>query len=93
MTATGRSLSLCLALAVLAGCDQDTPRRNLVVGPTPILTPPPPPPIDVRDIDRRFDDRFWRQLVFNQYDDPGSIDQRIAWLLDDHKPERLHPDG
>ena len=68
MTATGRSLSLCLALAVLAGCDQDTPRRNLVVGPTPLLTPPPPPPIDVRDIDRRFDDRFWRQLVFNQYD-------------------------
>ena len=68
MTATGRSLSLCLALAVLAGCDQDTPRRNLVVGPTPLLTPPPP--IDVRDIDRRFDDRFWRQLVFNQYEDP-----------------------
>ena len=85
MTATIRSLSLCLALAVLAGCDQDTPRRSSVVGPTPMITPPPPP-IDVRPVDTRFTDQFWRQLVFNQFDDPGPIDQRVAWVLETTSP-------
>ena len=80
MTRSILSLSLCLALAILAGCGTDTARSS--VGPTPIITPPPP--IDVRAIDHRFDDRFWQQLVFNQYDDPGA-GQR-SWVLNATSP-------
>ena len=32
------TLVFCFAVAVLAGCDKDTPRRSQV-GPTPIITP------------------------------------------------------
>ena len=67
MTRAVRSLSLCLAFVVLAGCDPDTPRRS-PVGPSPRVTPTP---IAVRPVDARFRDRFWQQLVFDQYDDPG----------------------
>ena len=145
------ALVFCFAVAVLAGCDKDTPRRS-PVGPTPIITPQeqarfsfdPVPPVavskndtgyfrvnieqggvrtrlvagvvssndhvlslrlngnrwrytavsggaaeirvmyagklrlshgitveDVRPVDSQFNDWFWRQLVFNQYDDPS----------------------
>ena len=71
MTRSILSLSLCLALAILAGCDKETARRR-PVGPTPL--PPPPPPIDVRPVDPRFNDQFWQQLVFDVFDD-----SRYGW--------------
>ena len=158
------TLVFCFAVAVLAGCDKDTPRRS-PVGPTPIITPQeqarfsfdPVPPVavskndtgyfrvnieqggvrtrlvagvvssndhvlslrlngnrwrytavsggaaeirvmyagklrlshgitveDVRPVDSQFNDWFWRQLVFNQYDDPSR--QRGNFTLDTTSP-------
>ena len=86
-------LALCLALAGLAGCGGDTPRRS-PVGPTPVITPPPPPPpppppIDVRPVDPRFNDHFWQQLGFDAFED-----SRYGWgqiaVLEPHAVMRLY---
>ena len=39
-----------------------------------------------RPVDARFDDRFWRQFVFNQFDDPGTIGQQVSWVLETTSP-------
>ena len=85
MARTFLSLCLCLALAGLAGCDNDTARTP--VGPSPPIVPPPPPPpppIDVRPVHSRFNDWFWRQLAFNHYDDPSR--QWGNYVLDTTSP-------
>ena len=82
MTRAVRSLSLCLTLAVLAGCDPDTPRRS-PLGPTPLFTPTP---IDVRPVGARFNDRFWQALVFDQDDAPGQIVSRRSRVLENPSP-------
>ena len=33
-----------------------------------------------RPVDARFDDRFWRQFVFNQFDEPGTVHQQWTYL-------------
>ena len=41
----------------------------------------PDDPDDEDTPDPRFDDTFWRQLVFDDYEDPGDESQ-LAWMLD-----------
>ena len=77
------ALVFCFAVAALAGCDKDTPRRSLV-GPTPIITPPVVVVVDVRPVDSQFNDLFWRQFVFNQYDEPSR--QWGNYVLDTTSP-------
>ena len=41
----------------------------------------PDPPSNVNDPDPRFDDTFWRQLVYNAHDEPGPMGLRRARTL------------
>ncbi len=42
--------------------------------------------LPTRPVDPRFDDRFWRQFVFNQFDDPGTIGRQASWMLETTSP-------
>ena len=42
--------------------------------------------LPTRPVDPRFDDQFWRELVFNQFDKPGTIGQQVSWMLTTTSP-------
>ena len=66
-------------LVVGPGCRDATP-----TAPTSVveLKPDPDPPRDVRrPVDPRFDDRFWRELVFNAYAKPDEPSWRTTMVL------------
>ncbi len=44
------------------------------------------PTTPVRPVDARFRDRFWQELVFDQYDDPGRMTTRRSWVLENPSP-------
>ena len=39
-----------------------------------------------RPVDARFDDQFWRQLVFNQFDYPGTVGRQMTRVLETTSP-------
>ena len=68
-----KKLLLALAL-VVAGCG-DSPTAPTPVDPDrqPFVVTPDPTPDTTRPVDARFDDAFWRELVFDQYSNPGPL--------------------
>lgn len=39
-----------------------------------------------RSVDARFEDTFWRNLVYNQHDSPDTINGRVSWVLNTTSP-------
>ena len=73
------SLVLVVASLLLVACDDGGPTR-----PTSVRPPPPTPPaptVEVRPVDARFNDQFWRQFVFDGYEAPSGVSSAQSWML------------
>ena len=79
---TGARWAAVGLLLLAVGCGDGSP-----TAPSPVVDPTPQPPTpQTRPVEARFDDRFWRQFVFNQFDDPGTIGQQVSWVLETTSP-------
>ena len=61
-----KRLTVAVLFACLAGCDD--PPTSPSPTPTPTTMTPTTTPREVRPVDPRFDDQFWRDFVYVQYD-------------------------
>ena len=41
---------------------------------------------DTKPVDHRFNDQYWRELVFDQYDRHGTLNNRVTWPFPHHSP-------
>ena len=64
-------------MALASSCNEAAP-----TAPTSV----PPPTRPTRPVDPRFRDRFWRELVFDQHDEPGTVERARSWVLDTTNP-------
>ena len=42
--------------------------------------------LPTRPVDPRFEDQFWKELVFNQHEEPGTIGRQVSWMLETTSP-------
>ena len=74
-----RRLALFLTIGIAVACGDDSPAPT---GPTQV----PPRPATPTVVAERFDDRFWRELVYNAHDKPGDLAGRVLWVLPTASP-------
>ena len=78
-------LAAAVALASVAACDKSGP-----TGPTPPgpygVTPRVAIPKTILPVESQFQDSIWREIAFDEYDEPGQTTNRITWPLSTASP-------
>ena len=79
-----RVAAFVLLVLLLAGCDATTPTAPTPPAPqTPNPPPTPPTPPTAPTI---VDGTFWSQLIYNAYDKPGDLSERVSWVMPTTNP-------
>lgn len=77
-----RRMCAAVILVLLAACGGG--ETNTFPG---APSPTPTARLDIRPVDPRFDDPFWREFVFNGFDDAGGVSRNRVLVLPDPSPD------